>query len=156
MAIGAVEEPVPPSAPPTVPRVELVESPSPLSPRAGAAMTAVPEEGRMRTSQRVILHIVAQGRPLPGDVAPFGLSQAGIGEALDLTQSSLAKTLGRLVAAGVLTVERRHVRHQDRRLKVYELTPLGESLARDLRRRSVRPAGDRSDRDRFRPIQYGR
>jgi len=70
----------------------------------------------------------------PNDVAPVGLSQTGLSEALGATQSSIAKVLQRLVAAGVLTVSRRHVSGQGRRLLVYELTPLGEALARDLRR----------------------
>ena len=109
----------------------------------------------MRTSQRVILHILRQGRLDPNELAPVGLSQAGIGAALGLRQSSLAKALARLVAAGVLSVGRRHVEHQVRRLKVYELTPLGETLARDLRRRTTRPSPPGSSRD-VGPIRLGR
>jgi DNA-binding PadR family transcriptional regulator len=129
-----------PSAPP-VPRVEIVAEPEPTrTPTSAlpAARRGAPDEERLRTSQRVILHVMSQGRLPPGEVAPFGLSQAGMGRALEVTQSALAKTLARLVAGGVLTVGRRHVKGEDRRLKVYELTPLGESLARDLRRRAPR------------------
>ncbi|HXQ93664.1 MAG TPA: hypothetical protein VN864_00625 [Thermoplasmata archaeon] len=107
---------------------------TPSSPVALAS--AASAENPLKTSERVILHILSQGRLGPNELAPIGLSQAGIGEALGLRQSSLAKTLARLVAAGVLRAERRHVEHQNRRLLVYELTPLGESLARDLRKRA--------------------
>jgi len=55
-------------------------------------------------------------------------------EALDEPQNHLAKALARLVAGGVMTVNRRHVSGNPRRLLVYTLTPLGEALARDLRR----------------------
>ncbi|MCI4321306.1 MAG: hypothetical protein L3K05_03245 [Thermoplasmata archaeon] len=152
-------EPEDPSAARTedaVPRVEVVRPPVPSAREPTGGSDDAPPEERLRTSQRVILQVMAQGRLAPGEVAPFGLSQAGMGEALHLTQSSLAKTLGRLVAAGVLTVGRRHVEHQDRRLKVYELTPLGESLARDLRHRSVRASLAPPDRRPPRPIEFGR
>lgn len=59
-------------------------------------------------------------------------------EALSVPQGAIAKALQRLGAAGVFEVDRRHVSHQARRLLVYQLTPLGEALARDLRR-TVRP-----------------
>ncbi|MFI5414459.1 MAG: winged helix DNA-binding protein [Candidatus Lutacidiplasmatales archaeon] len=139
-----------------MPRVELAPPPEPTAPDPPGPTEDAPPEERLRTSQRVILHVMAQGRLAPGEVAPFGLSQAGLCEALDLTQSSLAKTLGRLVAAGVLTVGRRHVEHQDRRLKVYELTPLGESLARDLRRRTVRASLAPPTQRPSRPLEFGR
>ncbi len=86
----------------------------------------------------MLLHIYAQGRVGPYDVAPVGLSQGGLSEALGISQSSIAKVLQRLVAARALAVSRRHVSGESRRLLVYELTPLGEALARDLRR-SERP-----------------
>jgi DNA-binding MarR family transcriptional regulator len=115
----------------------VVAPPPPSPARSTSPSGARVTENALKASERVILHILAQGRIGPNELAPFGLSQAGIGEALGLRQSSLAKTLARLVAAGVLRVGRRHVEHQARRLLVYELTPLGESLARDLRRRST-------------------
>ncbi|MCI4372191.1 MAG: hypothetical protein L3K02_00885 [Thermoplasmata archaeon] len=89
----------------------------------------------MKLSQRLVLHIYAQGRPTEY-VAPASLSQAGMGAALGEPQNHLAKALARLVAGGVLVVARRHVSGSSRRLLVYSLTPLGEALARDLRRAS--------------------
>ncbi|MCI4350086.1 MAG: PadR family transcriptional regulator [Thermoplasmata archaeon] len=87
----------------------------------------------LRLSQRVVLHIAGQGFLPPNEVAPPGLSQMGMVADLGAAQTSLTKVLQRLEAAGVLTVGRAHVRGQPRRLKVYRLTPLGESLARELR-----------------------
>jgi DNA-binding MarR family transcriptional regulator len=132
----------------------VVAEPSAVG-RSEASGEEAEDEAPLRTSQRVILHVLSQGRLAPGEVAPVGLSQAGIGAALGLRQSSLAKALARLVAAGVLRVERRHVERQARRLKVYELTPLGESLARDLRRRAAPPATPAPSRD-VGPMRWGR
>jgi DNA-binding MarR family transcriptional regulator len=140
------------AAPP--PRMEIVVAPSPPPSASGPSEMGEDEEP-LRTSQRVILHILRQGRLGPNELSPVGLSQAGIGAALGIRQSSLAKALARLVAAGVLSVGRRHVEHQVRRLKVYELTPLGEALARDLRRRTTRPTVPGTPRD-VGPIRLGR
>jgi DNA-binding MarR family transcriptional regulator len=92
----------------------------------------------LRTSEAVILHLYRSGRLDSRDVAPAAFSQAGMGAALDVSQSALTKTLGRLRAAGVVTEHRQHVQGQARRLKVYGLTPLGESLARNLYERAQR------------------
>ena len=131
----ATAGPAPAPDPPRPGRVEAVVAAVPSPDPAPAGSDGEP----LRTSERVILHILRQGRLGPGELAPIGLSQTGIGEALGLRQSALAKALARLVAAGVLVVSRRHVERQSRRLKVYELTPLGEALARDLRRRNSPP-----------------
>jgi len=99
-------------------------------PRASA-----PNES-LRLSQRVILHVYAQGDLPPGAVAPPGLCQAGIVEALGIPQAGLAAVLRRLEAAGILTTERGHVRGHDRRLKVYRLSARGLQVATELRGRS--------------------
>lgn len=99
------------------------------------ATAAVPTNGgQVRISQRVVFHIAAQGRIGPDEVAPRPLSQAGIGEALQVSQGALTGVLRRLVAAGVLEEKRQHVRGIDRRVKVYRLTPSGQQLYRELRR----------------------
>jgi DNA-binding PadR family transcriptional regulator len=54
-------------------------------------------------------------------------------DGLGIPQGTLAKVLSRLEAAGVVRSGRRHVSGEPRRLKVYELTGLGESVARDIR-----------------------
>ncbi|MCI4366650.1 MAG: hypothetical protein L3K08_02740 [Thermoplasmata archaeon] len=74
-------------------------------------------------------------------MAPPGLCQAGIGEALGVTQGGLAAVLRRLEAAGIFTVERGHVRGRDRRLKIYRLSSYGLEVARELRGRSARKPG---------------
>jgi DNA-binding PadR family transcriptional regulator len=112
--------------------------PAPVAPRPRRSVGA-PSAATLKLSQRIILHIQAQGRPTSEYVAAFALSQAGMGEALGQPQNHLAKALARLVAGGVLTVDRRHVSGKPRRLLVYHLTPLGEALARDLRRSVAAP-----------------
>ncbi|HEV2429768.1 MAG TPA: hypothetical protein VGV64_08020, partial [Thermoplasmata archaeon] len=77
-----------------------------------------------------------QGRVGPEEIPPKSISQAGMVEALGVTQGALTGCLSRLVAAGILRVQRSHVRGHDRRVKVYELTSKGEELVRELRRRT--------------------
>jgi DNA-binding PadR family transcriptional regulator len=93
-----------------------------------------PRPAAVRSSERVIRHIYHSGRPEPGGVLSQAFTQRGMTAALGITQSGLTRTLARLEAAGVLRVERRHVVGLARRLKVYLLTPLGETLARSLER----------------------
>lgn len=84
-------------------------------------------------SVRVVLHLARQGRLGSDEVAPPGFTQSGISQALGRPQSVFAKVLQRLEASGVTSHDTRHVKGAPRRLKVYRLTALGESLARDLR-----------------------
>lgn len=99
--------------------------------------------GRVQLSHRVILHIGAQGRIAVDSVGPEGLTQAGMARELRVTQNSLTNVLRRLVAAGVLVQDVRHVSGRPRRLRVYRFTERGESLYRDLRRPGV-SSGPRS------------
>jgi DNA-binding MarR family transcriptional regulator len=89
----------------------------------------------LRIPYRILLHVARQGRVGPNEVPPDSLSQAGMVEALGVRQGAVAAALQRLVAAELLAVERSHVQGGERRLKVYRLTPRGEELVRDLRRR---------------------
>jgi DNA-binding MarR family transcriptional regulator len=90
----------------------------------------------LQLSQRILLHLQRLGAFGVTEVAPVGATQIGMTEALGVRQSSLTKVLTRLVAAGALTESKGHVEGAPRRLKIYRLTPLGESVARDLRRRA--------------------
>jgi DNA-binding MarR family transcriptional regulator len=92
-----------------------------------------------RASEKVILHLYRSEGPASEVVRSKSVTQAGMGAALGFTQSALTRTLGRLIAAGVLQVERQHVSGQSRRLKVYRLTPLGAALARNLDRKGREP-----------------
>jgi DNA-binding MarR family transcriptional regulator len=96
-----------------------------------------PPADDLGTSYRVLLHIARQGRYGPDEVPPKAFSQAGMVEALGLTQGALVGILQRFVAAGILSVERSHVRGIDRRVKIYQLTPQGESVVREIRRRQA-------------------
>ncbi len=94
-----------------------------------------PAAPTIRLSARVIEHVYHQGRVAPGEIAPRSLTQAGMSTSLGASQSALAKVLRRLVIAGVLSDHRGHVVGEPTRRKFYLLTPLGETLARDMRRR---------------------
>ncbi len=104
---------------------------APTAARPGAPLVS---REALRLSQRIVLHLARQGVLGPDEVAPLGFSQPGMSVALGVRQNALTNVLRRLVAAGVLSEDVRHVRGQPRRLKVYRLTPRGEELARDLRR----------------------
>ncbi|MCI4364134.1 MAG: hypothetical protein L3K13_07560 [Thermoplasmata archaeon] len=58
--------------------------------------------------------------------------------ALGSTQAAVSNALRRLVDGGALRVERYHVRLKLQRLKVYQLTDLGEALVRHIRSTSER------------------
>jgi DNA-binding PadR family transcriptional regulator len=90
----------------------------------------------------VILHLAGLGRLAYDDVGLIGHTQAGMSEALGIRQGTLTKVLSRLVAAKVVEVDRRHVHGEPRRLNVYRLTALGESVARDVRhhRKATEPS----------------
>jgi DNA-binding MarR family transcriptional regulator len=126
-----VSEPIPASTP-------AIVRPSSPDPNVRPVRSDLPATDRFRLSQRVILHVYAQGILAPGEVAPDGLCQAGMGEALGIPQSGLAAVLRRLEAAGIFTTERGHVRGRDRRLKIYRLTSRGLQVAKELRTRAPR------------------
>jgi DNA-binding MarR family transcriptional regulator len=118
----------------------------PAPPPAAAPASSVPRTGTvpretLRLSQRIILHLYAQGELAPGSVAPAGMCQAGMIDALGVPQAGLAAVLSRLEAAGMFTTERGHVRGHDRRLKIYRLSSRGVQVAQELRRRSPRSSG---------------
>jgi PKD repeat protein len=125
---------------------------SALAPPIAAPADSVPREGPrgppvaaapvVRLSHRIVVHLAGQGTLGPSDVAPLGMTQAGMSAALGVRQNGLTNVLRRLVAAGVVTEELRHVSGQPRRLKVYRLTPRGELLARELRHRPAPAKGE--------------
>jgi hypothetical protein len=119
----------------------LDESPSsapPVTPRMGAGG---PEEPR-RVTEQVLTHLLRFSRSPSGDL-PLEATQQGMVRSLRVTQNSLSKVLTRLVAAGVVRVETRHVPGVARRVKAYSLTPRGEAVARGLARGAppARPSG---------------
>ena len=116
----------------------MAVAPTPSSHDGSELPARLPPVETLRLSQRVILHVYAQGEVPLGEVAPPGLCQAGIGEALGVSQAGLAAVLRRLEAAGVLTTARGHVRGHDRRLKIYRLSSSGLEVAKELRTRSHR------------------
>jgi DNA-binding MarR family transcriptional regulator len=85
------------------------------------------------TAGKVILHLYSLGRLGNDEVGLTGYTQGGMSEAIGIRQGTLAKVLLRLRAAKIIEVDRRHVRGEPRRLNVYRLTALGESVGRELR-----------------------
>ncbi len=101
--------------------------------------SAPPTGPVLRLSQRIVVHLAGQGPLGAYDVAPPGRTQSGMATTLHVRQNALTNVLRRLVAAGVVEEDLRHVVGQPRRLKVYRLTPRGELLARELRHRPPAP-----------------
>jgi len=134
-----MERTTPPAAEPT-PVTIPVPTPHPTGPGPGPPPSKNVSEGATMAG-RVILQLYAQGRLAPHEVADPEFTQEGIGRALGLRQGTVARVVGRLTAAGVLVSDRRHVTGRPRRLMVYTLTPLGESVARDLRKNSAGSSG---------------
>lgn len=111
-----------------------------------ATLYGDPGEG-IGLAARVILHLSRVERLGPNDVARLDFTQQGMVAALHVRQGSLVKVLHRLRAGEVLTVERRFVADADRLMKVYRLTALGESTARNVRRRTIEPPRPKTGTD---------
>jgi len=92
-------------------------------------------EERLRLSERMVAHLFRYRGLGPDDVARPDVTQRGIAVALDADQRAVSKVLLRLIAAGVVSEDRRHVRGGSRRVKVYTLTRRGEALAVEVRSR---------------------
>jgi DNA-binding MarR family transcriptional regulator len=103
--------------------------------RSGPALATRLSNGA-DTAGRVIVHLASLGRLGSGEVARRGYTQRGVSEALGIQQGTAAKVLSRLQAADVVRADLRHVTGEPRRLKVYTLTALGESVAQDVRLRA--------------------
>jgi hypothetical protein len=146
---GAIAERLP-STPPLAIAPLRSSPPSPVPPtgpeglpaalhRTGASFD-IPTEA-LRLSQRVIVHLAQQGALPDEAVATEAFTQGGMATALGVPQNRLSNVLRRLRDAGALREDVRHVSGRSRRMKVYRLTPLGERLAQDLRRRAKAAAG---------------
>ncbi|MCI4368770.1 MAG: PKD domain-containing protein [Thermoplasmata archaeon] len=128
--------------------VEALPTPSESRPEPGASEPAqsppprrtasVPRE-TIRLSQRIVEHLGRHGtHESEGTVRPE-FTQRGMAEQLSVRQGPLSNVLRRLVAAGVLSEELRHVHGAPRRLKVYRLTAEGRALSREMNARRGRP-----------------
>jgi DNA-binding PadR family transcriptional regulator len=92
-----------------------------------------PTEQELRTYGRLLLHIATQPRSAAGETAPESLTQAGMVKVLGASQAVVSYALKNLVDGGALSVERSHVPGRSRRVKVYQLTAVGEGLVRHIR-----------------------
>ena len=114
---------------------------------------------QIHLSERIVIALAQEGRLGEDSFVRAVRTQAGLAGVLGSNQSAVSKVLRRLVAAGVLTEERRHVTGRSQRLKVYALTRRGELLARDVaRRRSISLLPDRagSGKDVGSPTRLGK
>ena len=101
-----------------------------------------PDLGEARLARRLVLYLAQQPHLGPDDIPPMSFTQAGLAERVVATQGAIAKIAARLVAAGILKEERRHVQGWPRRLSVYTLTWRGENLAHELETRlAIGPVG---------------
>ncbi|HZY71467.1 MAG TPA: PKD domain-containing protein [Thermoplasmata archaeon] len=120
-----------PTAAPLTAVVPL-DSPRTFVPGNGHAVDEVEEPRQL--SSRVVVFLSQLGALRDDDVPTTAWTQFGMSERLGARQNVISNVLRRLVAAGVIQEELRHVQRQPRRLKVYRLTGRGETLARELRR----------------------
>ena len=122
--------PQPPAGRPEEPQV-----PQRVSPRAVPPQWVRVQRDEVRLSERILVQLAREGRMDTDSPASRGHTQGGLVEALSSNQSAVSKVLRRLVAAGVVGEERRHVRGVNQRMKVYALTRRGELLAREVAQR---------------------
>ena len=140
--------PVPPTAEPSRPVADTTARPpgpssdGPIGPSnapegtsTGSPNLATPS----RITDALVRHLGGLPKLWPNDIPSKAWTQAGIAEAIGAGQSAVSRVLRRLVAAGIVTVETRHVGGSVRRLRIYRLTERGERLGRALR--EIRPPG---------------
>lgn len=89
-----------------------------------------PLEEELQISARLLVHIAKQPRLHREDNGLQHLTQEGMAQVLRTTPASVSHALGRLTMGGLLFATRRHVSGRSRRVRVYELTPEGEGMAR--------------------------
>ena len=111
--------------------------PNPSEPSPSPRQDGPTVSSEADTAGRVILHLAGLGRLAYDEVGLIGHTQGGMCDALSIRQGTLTKILSRLIAAKVIEVDRRHVHGQPRRLNVYRLTAMGESVAREIRSRRI-------------------
>jgi hypothetical protein len=114
-----------------------MESPALVRPPAPPVL-ATPS----RITDALLRHLVALPQLYPGDLPSKAWTQAGIAEAVGAGQSAVSRVLRRLVAAGIILVETRHVAGSPRRVRIYRLTERGERLGRALREAPPVPRDD--------------
>ena len=98
-------------------------------PIAGPAALSSPS----RITDALVRHLAGLPKLYPSDVPTRAWTQAGIADGIGAGQSAVSRVLRRLVAAGIVTVETRHVAGSPRRVRIYRLTERGERLGRALR-----------------------
>lgn len=101
------------------------------------ARRIIPRPDGLSLSQRVLVHLAEQPRLGLEDTATLSFTQAGMGAALGVQQSTLSNALRRLEFSGLLHQETDHVRGVTRRVRIYSLTPKGERVAEKLKRPTV-------------------
>jgi DNA-binding MarR family transcriptional regulator len=82
----------------------------------------------------VLVHLGNHRRHNEGFVMPVAMTQSGLADALGISRAHAAVELKRLVAAGKVTTDIRHVTGQANRKKVYMLTEQSLPEFRSLRK----------------------
>lgn len=123
--------------------VEVRPEPARSPPRARRSRPRPPSDPTLTLSQQILLHLAGLGPIEWHEVTPLGYTQRGLGEALGVRQGFVSNVLARMTAAGLVAHDLRHVHGVPRRVKVYRLTPLGQSMARRLRNAPLPPSTGR-------------
>ena len=126
-----------------LPAVEGADLPASLSTDCRYPSVSLPQ--RQQWAEQVIMHLYHLGVVERYESFSSGWTQSGIAQAFGLRQNHVSNIVRRLVAAGVLTVQTTHVPGFSRRVKVYQLTPLGDSLARRIEHPESYPTGPGED-----------
>jgi hypothetical protein len=108
------------------------------SPTSGVPGTSLPSRpprlrsDEVRISERLLLELARLGR-LNDETAPTDArTQRGLSVTVGASQSAVSKCLRRMITAGLVTEQRRHVVERRQRMKVYGLSRPGELLAREI------------------------
>jgi PKD repeat protein len=147
----ALETPsAPPAGGPTAPPAVIGATPTAAVGGAGRAVAMesapiplmarpAPLSTPTRITDALLRHLVGLPQLYPGDLPSKAWTQAGIAEAVGAGQSAVSRVLRRLIAAGIVTSETRHVAGSPRRVRIYRLTDRGERLGRALRESPAPP-----------------
>ncbi len=85
-----------------------------------------------RLGARILLHLARLPRISTGETSPEALTQSGIANWLGTSRTAVTQALQSLEDGGAVRGLRGHVQNRRRRVKVYQLTPEGESLVRHI------------------------
>ncbi len=89
---------------------------------------------KLTNDEKILLHLLRVGKSPDEAVFPRDISQEGIGECIDVTQSHVSYALKSMKKRGQIESHLSHITGVQRRRNAYFLTELGHSYAAKLKR----------------------